>query len=165
MSRAKKLLHLSKLTRGKSGLCLSPHIFVSVMVAAHRVGKPEPGRPRSSDSRRKVLAFKKIAFFIFQTIRHTFTFPLRLPDPCRVLDLGRWLWAFFCNNHLLIWTPQPSTHFWSENLSWRKRTWIAQKAEQWVTCTVQSESSWVNPQCADPSQVRSGFILILSICR
>lgn len=126
------------------------------MVAAHRVEKPELGRTHSPDSRRKVLAFKKFAFFTFQTITHTFTFPLRLPDPCRVLDLAGWPWAFFCNNHLLIWTPQPSSRFLSENLSWRERTWIAQKAEQWVTCTVQSESSWVNPQCADTSWVSSG---------
>jgi len=76
------------------------------MAAVHGAGKPQLGRSRSSDSRRKVLAFKKFAV--------SFSKPLGLLLPSfHGSQMRAWYliclddcgFSFFFNNHLLVRTP------------------------------------------------------------
>lgn len=61
MNHVKNLLYVSKLRRGKSGLCLSLRVFGVVSGCSSWGRRASAGQNPQSDSLKKVLAFTKFA--------------------------------------------------------------------------------------------------------
>lgn len=159
MSHVKNLLYVSQSWEEKNLDSAAVRMFLGQLMAAARgAGKPQLGRPRRSDSWRKVLAFNKFAI--------SFSKPLGLLlPPLQGCQMCVW--------HLIWPDNRGFSFFLTTSSSFGPLTFYAfpkwepqvkkkdlNYTESWTTNNLHCPETTAkpcreNPQCADPSRVSS----------